>query len=80
MKHEPLIRLQATVKDPGVCKGCYHPIVWMLTVAGHKMPMNEGAAPRHVFEGVEVYASSDAHWASCPARDMFQRKRGARPR
>lgn len=74
MKGDVLIRVSAATHDPGVCSGCKRPIVWMDTLNGKRMPMNQYAMPRHVDDGVEVYAASDSHWATCRAKKEFDRR------
>lgn len=69
-----LIRLKSQPGELGVCRGCHRPILWMATLEGKRMPMNSDALPRHSGSGVDMYAASDAHWASCPARAQFDKR------
>jgi hypothetical protein len=69
-----LIRLVSNSGERGVCRGCRQSIVWMGTLNGKRMPMNSDAVPRQSAAGVDTYAASDSHWASCPARALFDKR------
>lgn len=68
------IRLRSNTGRPSICRGCGAEIVWMNTLTGKHMPMNGSARPCHCGDGVDVYDAADAHWASCPARAMFDKR------
>jgi hypothetical protein len=71
---DTLIRLSSKPAEHGVCKGCGRPILWLETLTGKRMPMNDYAMPRHVGHDSDFYDASDSHWASCPAKSRFERK------
>jgi hypothetical protein len=63
------------------CRGCQADIFWFETLNGKRMPMNAGAVSRKSeFDAttrrtILYFSSEDSHWATCPARARFARRR-----
>lgn len=73
----PMIRLYVDSKKPGVCRAenCRAAISWYRTLAGHAMPMNAGAKPSTVEGNVGTFDAGASHWATCPGRARFTKRR-----
>ena len=76
------IQIFADSRGRGVCRGCGAPIEWAVVVAsGKKMPFDvpivEVSGHRDPDTGRDVHVVSleGNHWASCPQRAQFTRKR-----
>lgn len=83
MPTETMIRLYEDSAKPGVCSAsaCRAPITWYRTLNDKGMPMNRGAVPRKSENDpatkrvIAFFASSDSHFATCPARARFSKSR-----
>ena len=84
-KPQTLFRVYEEPHDSGSCSGCGAALDWYETLNGKRMPVNGGSVPvKSEKEGdsfgrvVVFFDGGDAHWATCPQRDLFKRT-GGRP-
>jgi hypothetical protein len=75
----PSVFLVSGSRREATCRGCGADIAWFKTPGGKAMPMNRGAQPIARPLGGNTtaeYSTDDTHWATCPQRDQFKRRRG----
>lgn len=76
------IEIYADTRGRATCRGCHAPIEWAEIVAtGKKMCFNGQIvvlSSRQLVNSLRVIELVDLatnHWAACPQRDQFRRKR-----
>lgn len=79
----PRVKLLAGSLGRSACRDCGALIEWRETPAGKRMPLNADVVPvltEHDTSRrlIEIFDSSDTHWATCPGAARFKRPSGGR--
>ena len=70
--------------NPGTCRGCQRPILWVKTPVGKMHPLDPAPEKRWVFidddnfpelQGWSLMDTYKSHFATCPEADNFRKKR-----
>lgn len=59
----------------GLCKGCMAAVLWATTVNGAPMILDKWEPRFDEDDGCALIDSADTHWATCPQRQQFERRR-----
>jgi hypothetical protein len=73
---ESRFEVDASVIEPGVCRGCKARVYWARTINGRPMIL-DSADTLVDLEGRRWVASSATHWSTCPQRAQFVKPKKA---
>jgi len=69
------IHVRPSTQRSGTCRGCSARLIWVQTLADKWMPLNADAPLPKGAEPVVQLDASYAHWATCPHRAAFDRRK-----